>query len=540
MSRSSAGPSTCGPSRRSFLSTISALAGGAAILGGRDGGDAGSEARAQEPSRAGPIVRVPRRKPRTANIGIFGVGHYTYWGQFPGLLDDMHRKIDVLVQRVRGHEVNVTNFGLVDNAQSAYALLPKLKAANLDLIFCDMVTYATSSTFGILVRELDVPIVLVALQPMKAMDYARATTYMQLSNDDFCSVPEFTGVAVRMGKRPPPMILGTLDDDPAAEAELADWCDVAKVLHDLRYARIGHFGHVLESMLDMHSDPTAFTAAFGCHIVQTEADDLVRLERTVTLPEIEAKKAQILEMFDTPEPKADPITRKLTAEDLQVAARVAVALDKFVDEKKLDGLAYYYEGEPKSDTRRLVSNLIVGNSLLTAAGFPMCGESDLKTCVAMLIEDRLDIGGSFAEFHPIDFKEGFVLVGHDGPHHINIADGRPVLRSLIKYHGKPGSGASVEFKIKEGPITMLSIGLTAQGKFKFVIAEGLSVRGPIPATGNTNTRGFFKPDVRRFLHRWVAEGPTHHFALGIGHRARTLQRIADVLGLESVIVDQSG
>jgi L-arabinose isomerase len=166
----------------------------------------------------------------------------------------------------------------------------------------------------------------------------------------------------------------------------------------------------------------------------------------------------------------------------------------------------------------------------------MCGESDLKTCVAMLIEDRLDIGGSFAEFHPIDFNEGFVLVGHDGPHHINISKGKPVLRSLVKYHGKPGSGASVEFKIKEGPITMLSIGLTYEGKFKFVIAEGQSVQGPIPATGNTNTRGYFKPNVRDFLKRWVAEGPTHHFALGIGHHADTIRNIAEILNLESAVV----
>ena len=113
----------------------------------------------------------------------------------------------------------------------------------------------------------------------------------------------------------------------------------------------------------------------------------------------------------------------------------------------------------------------------------MCGESDLKTCIAMLIMDRLDIGGSFAEFHPIDFREGFVLVGHDGPHHINIAEGKPVLRSLLKYHGKPGSGASVEFKIKEGPITMLSIGVTYEGKFKFVIAEGRERPRPDPADG---------------------------------------------------------
>ena len=481
-------------------------------------------------------LRSPRRKPRTARIGIFGVGHHTYWEQFPGLHAEMLGKIDVLVRRVAATGVTVTNFGLIDQAQAAYALVPKLKAADLDLIFCDMVTYATSATFAVVIRSLDVPIVLVALQPLAAMDYARATTQMQLANDDFCSVPEFTGVAIRMGKRPPEVILGTLDNDPAADAELAEWCEIAMALHDVKRARIGHFGHPIEHMLDMQTDQAALTAAFGCHIVQTEADDLLRCEREVTDQERARKCDEILTLFDTPDPKADPLTRRLTDDDLQTAARVAVALDKFIARHELDALAYYYEGEPGSPLRTLVTNLIVGNSLLTAAGFPMCGESDLKTCVAMLIMDRLGIGGSFAEFHPIDFREGFVLVGHDGPHHINIADGKPVLRSLVKYHGKPGRGASVEFKIKEGPITMLSIGVTSQGRFKFIIAEGESVHGPIPATGNTNTRGFFRPDVRTFLKRWVAEGPTHHFALGVGHRATALRRIGEALGIETVVI----
>ena len=482
------------------------------------------------------MLRIPRRKPRTARIGVFGVGYHAYWSQFDGLLDELRGKLAVFIEKVKSQQVEVVDFGIVDDAQSAYGLLPHMKGANLDLVFCDMLTYATSATFGIIVRDLDVPIVLVALQPLEAMDYARASTYMQLCNDDFCSVPEFTGVAIRMGRKPPPVILGTLNHDPTAEAEIAEWCDVAKVLHDLSRARIGHFGHPIEHMLDMQTDQTALTAAFGCHVVQTEADDLVRLERTVTDGEIEAKKARILELFDTPDPVSDPLTAKLTDEDLHVATRVAVALDKFVNEQNLDALAYYYAGEEGSPTRRLVTNLIVGNSLLTAAGFPMCGESDLKTCIAMLIMDRMDVGGSFAEFHPIDFREGFVLVGHDGPHHVNIADGKPVLRSLLKYHGKPGSGASVEFKIREGPISMLSIGVSRNGRFKFVIAEGQSVHGPIPPTGNTNTRGYFEPDVRTFLKRWVAEGPTHHFALGVGHRAATIAKIAELLDVEHVIV----
>lgn len=483
---------------------------------------------------------VERRKPRTANIGIFGVGFDVYWGQFDGLLDELLGYLDVFEKQVQSHDVRTINFGMVDNAQVAHAALKKMEAADLDLVFCDMLTYATSATFGMIVRDLDVPIVLVALQPLAAMDYPNATTYTQLCNDNICSLPEFTGVAVRMGKKAPETIIGMLYDDPVAEREVARWCNIAKVLHDVKGARLGHFGHPIESMLDMHSDPSMFTAAFGLHVVQTEIDDLLRLERTVTDPEIEQMKKRVLDMFDTPDPQSDPLTKKLTEGDLYCASRVAVTLEKFVDELSLDGLAYYYKGEPGSDTERLAASFTVGNSLLCAAGFPMCGESDLKTCVAMLIMDRLDIGGSFAEFHPVDFKENFILVGHDGPHHINIADGRPVLRSLTKYHGKPGSGASVEFKIKEGPISMLGVTSTFDGRFKFVIAEGESVHGPIPATGNTNTRGFFKPDARSFLKAWLAEGPTHHFALGIGHEAGTIRLIGEALGIESVVVQAEG
>ncbi len=490
----------------------------------------------KDQAQADPPV-ITRRSESLPRIGVFGVGYFKYWAQFEGLLADLLEKQKVFVGKLNLNEVEVVDFGLVDDAESAYKLVPQLKAADLDLIFCDMLTYATSSTFGVVIKNIDVPIVLVALQPDKAMDYSRASTYMQLYNDDVCSLPEFTGVAARMGKRIPDTIIGTLHDDPESELEINEYCRIAKVLHGLKTARIGHIGHPIEAMLDMHTDSTMLTAHFGVHVVQCEAHEIVgHYQNGVTADEIEHEEQRILGFFDTPDPVSDPISEKLKDADLRVAAQVSVALEKFVNAKNLDGLAYYYDGEDNSDTRLVMSNLIVGNSLLTSAGFPMCGESDLKCCIAMFIMDRLGIGGSFAEFHPVDFKENFVLVGHDGPHNISIAQGKPVLRSLKKYHGKPGFGAGVEFKIKEGPITMLSISSTFDGKFKFVIAEGESVEGPIPPTGNTNTRGFFKPDVRTFLTRWIKEGPTHHFALGIGHHASSIEKIAKYLNIESVVV----
>ena len=480
--------------------------------------------------------RVERRKPLTANVGVVSVGLDTYWDQCPGLLEDMQEKEQVFVRKLKSHQVKVTSFGMSDNPEKAKAMIPAMKAADLDLLFVDMVTYATSSTFAPFVRELKCPIVLVALQPESRLDYEHATIYKQLYNDDLCALPEFTGVAIRYGRPVADVIIGMREGDAKTDKEIRQWCAVAHVLHDLRRARIGLMGHVLEAMYDMQVDPTAVCRTFGCHVALCEPDEILAFYREPDAAEVEAMKKRILSFFDTPDPVSDPWTEKLTDRDLDVAAKAAVALEKFIEKRNLDGFAYYYEGQPGTPTRELVTNFIVGNSLLTAAGFPMCGEFDLKNCVAMMIFDRLDIGGSFAEFHPIDFDRDTVLVGHDGPHHLNIASKKPVLRSLKKYHGKPGSGAGVEFNIKEGPITMMSLGLKADGTFKFVVAEGESLAGPIPPTGNTNTHGKFPPDVRTFLRNWTMAGPTHHFALGIGHHAAEIKKLGRALGIETVVV----
>lgn len=479
---------------------------------------------------------ITRKAARTGKVGIFAVAHNTYYSQFPGLYESLMEYHDKLCDKIAKNEVEVVDFGMVDSSEKAYQMANEIQASGVDVLFVNMITYATSSVFAPILRAVNKPIVLVALQPRKAMDYSQANTYMQLQNDNICSVPEFTGVAERFGKPISDLIIGTLDDDPAADKELADWCDIAKVLNGLNGARLGLMGHVLEAMYDMHADPTAISAAFGIHVPLIEISDLVEMYQYITEEEVRAKIDLIRAEFDMPDPVSDPVTRKLTDEDLLQAARSAVALDKLVEKFHLDGMAYYYEGQENSDERKAATSLIVGNSILNAQGIPMCGEFDIKTNVAMYIMDKLDMGGSFAELHPFDFNDNVILIGHDGPHHIKIADGKPVLRSLIKYHGKPGSGASVEFKLKEGPITMLGITQTRDGKFRFIIGEGYSKAGAIPPTGNTNTRGYFPPDTRDFIKRWCMEGPTHHYALGIGHRADVIKKIADALGIDSVIV----
>lgn len=475
---------------------------------------------------------------KTGRVGIFSVGHYLYWPQFPGLkerlLDHTNYFIKQLSERANATIISVNE--LCDNPEQAFKVGDYFATQQLDLLFCFVATYTPSAHVLPVIQRANVPVVLLSLQPSSGMDYEKATTMLQLENDNITSLPEIAGVLARANKKPIDVIVGRLYDDEKSWNRVLEWCEVATVVHEIKNARIGYMGHVYEGMLDMNSDPTMFDAYFGMHVIHLEMDDLKKLIDTVTEAEVEIKISLIKKIFDFPDPEKDPITKRVEDEDLKWPAKVACGMDKLVSEFHLNGLAYYYRGLDNNEYEKIHAAMIIGNSLLTTQGIPIAGEMDIKTCLAMLILDRFGAGGSFAEFHPIDFREDFVLVGHDGPHHLGVTEGKPVLRKLIIYHGKRGSGPSVEYKLKTGPITMLGLTQTYDGKFKMVVAEGESLPGPIPATGNTNTRGKFKPDVGTFLEKWTLEGPTHHFALGVGHVANKIEKVARYFNIEYKLV----
>jgi L-arabinose isomerase len=472
-------------------------------------------------------------KPR---IGVFGCGCHFYWQQFEGLRERLLAHQQHFEDQLRCAGVIVVSEGLVDTPQRAAEAGLAFRRADVDLLFCYMSTYALSSTVLPVVQRAGVPVVLISLQPSVAMDYARGTTFMQLEHDNQTSLPEVCSALQRANIPAAGMVVGTLHDDEGAWRRILDWCKVARACGTVRRARIGLMGHVYEGMLDMNSDPTMFDARFGMHCLHLELDDLQMRVDAINEAQVQGKLEEIHALFEFPAPGADPIAGPARAEDVAWAARVACGLEQLVSDYALTGLAYYYRGLDGNANERLAASLIVGSSLLTARGVPIAGELDLKNCVAMLVADRLEAGGSFAEIHPCDFQEDIVLVGHDGPHHIAVAEGRPVLRGLRLYHGKRGAGVGVEFQIQNGPITCAGLTQTYDGRLKFVIAEGESLPGPIPPTGNTNTRCRFPPHVRGFIENWSLEGPTHHFALAVGHIAHTFEGFARCWGIECVNV----
>jgi L-arabinose isomerase len=373
------------------------------------------------------------------------------------------------------------------------------------------------------------------LQPTRALDYEGMTTAEWLANCSACCVPEIAGALTR-ARIPYRLVTGTLlDDDPAWDV-LREWLDAASAVHSLRSARIGFLGHTYPGMLDMYSDFTQVHAQTGAHVEVLEIDDLVERVESADAAAVERKGDEIRETFDLADAGIDPIAAEITPETFGWSARVAVGLDRLVEDFELDGLTYYYRGVKGNAAERVSAGLIVGNSLLTARGVPASGEGDLKTNVGMLLLDRLGAGGSYTEFYALDFDDEFVLMGHDGPGHLAIAEGRPVARALKLYHGKAGAGLSIEMKVRLGPVTILGVTQTADGRLKLIAAEGESIGGPTFRIGNTNSRIRFAMGPTAFFDTWCAEGPTHHVVLGIGHQVERLRKVADLLALELAVV----
>jgi len=466
-------------------------------------------------------------------VGLFGIGLDTYWAQFGGLLDNLKNYQEQIKNRISGFGVEVADAGMVDNPVKAREAADFLKSQDVEIVFLYVSTYALSSTVLPVAQKLKVPVVILNLQPVAELDYATFNqlgdrgkmTGVWLEHCQACSVPEIASVFNRSGIQYD-FVTGYLQDEEAWK-EIEAWTEAARVAAAMRNNRLGVLGHYYCGMLDVYTDLSRQSAVFGTHIELLEMCELKRYRDEATEAEVQAKIQEFNTAFD--------VVPECESAEIERAARTSVALDKLVKTRNLGSMAYYYEGQPGNDYENIATSVIAGNTLLTGKNIPVAGECEVKNAQAMKIMAEFGTGGSFSEFYLMDFKDDVVMLGHDGPAHFAIAEGRVKLVPLPIYHGKPGKGLSIQMTVKHGPVTLLSVVEGQDGVF-LLVAEGESVDGPVLEIGNTNSRYRFSIGAKQFMNQWSKQGPAHHCAIGVGHIADKIEKLGQILGIEVVKV----
>jgi L-arabinose isomerase len=472
---------------------------------------------------------------RTLRVGLFGIGLAAYWTQFQGLEERLKGYVARVADKLAAPGREIVNFGLVDSVEKAFAVGHQARRQDVDLLVLYVTTYALSSTVLPVVRRARVPVLVLNLQPEAAIDYAHfnalpdrtAMTGDWLAFCSACPMPEISNVFARAGI-PFHQVTGVLEDDPECWREIEDWIAAAQVVETLSHLRLGLMGHYYGGMLDIATDLTAVSSVFGAHIEQLEIDELSALRDEVTMAVLAAKLAEFYTEFD--------VQPDCPADELERAAKTAAALDALVERHRLGAMAYFYSGSGGERNEDTITSIILGTSMLTRRGIPVAGEYEVKNALAMKIMDSLGAGGSFTEYYAVDFKDDVVLMGHDGPGHSGIAEGKTKVKPLQVYHGKVGRGLSVEMSVKNGPVTLLSVVEDGRGKFKLLFAEGASEAGPILEIGNTNSRYRFPIGARGFIQQWNEQAPAHHCAVGIGHVGAKLEKLGKLLEIDVVRV----
>ena len=419
-----------------------------------------------------------------ARVGVFAVALGAYLPQFPSLVPEFEAQYAAFRQTLPA-TVEAIDGGIITTKELASAAGDKFRAADVDLVIVQLLTYATSYNVLPAVRDLNVPVVLVNVQKKRAPDYAHTDTPTWLGELYACgAVGEMVADLERAGKRHA-VITGVVEGgDPAVQAEIDDWCRAAQVRRRFRDLNLAQIGRPYPGMMDLYIDETNLYNRMFLYTKQFDWEKMWAI--------------------------ADDVT-----DEAAIRAKAGEILDTFEIE---------YDGFAKGKAGVLDSMLIPAFSMLIKQGVACAVEGDIKVAMAMSILKTIAGTGQLSEMYSIDFDKDICIIGHSGSGDAAISAKKPTMKIVPVFHGKTGGGYLTQFYPHLGPVTYLGITQDMDGHFKFVVAEGINEDGPIFTFGDTNMRTRFACGAREFVNRWSEAGPT-------GRHIDTILKVAKIMNV---------
>ena len=467
-----------------------------------------------------------------AKVGVFSIALGAYLPQFPQLVPNFKQQYEDF-KATLPTTVELVDGGMVTTKEQAQVAGDKFRAEDVDLVILQMLTYATSYNVLPVVRDLDVPVVVVNVQKKAQPDYANTDIPTWLGDLYACGAPgEVVADLNRAGKRHA-VVTGVVEGgDPAVAEQLEQWCRAAQVRRRLRRTNIAQIGRPYPGMMDLYIDETNLYNRLGLYTKQFDWEKMWAIADNIDdQAAVDTKAAEILDTFDV-EGGA-----KVSDEPIQEMAKCVVAFEQWVKDEEIGLVASHYDGYAKGQAGVLDSMLIPAFSMLIKQGTSCAVEGDMKVAIAMSILKTIAGTGQLSEMYSIDFPGDIVIIGHSGSGDADISTAKkPTLKVVPVFHGKTGGGYLTQFYPGHGTITFLGITQDGDGNFKFVVAEGENVDGPIFTFGDTNMRMKFSIGAREFMNRWNETGPTHHMAACLGSQTDTILKVAKILNVPVDVV----
>ena len=462
-----------------------------------------------------------------ARVGVFAIALGAYLPQFPSLVPEFEGQFADFKKTIPD-SVELVDGGIVTTKEAAMVAGDKFRAADVDLVILQMLTYATSYNMLPAIRDLNV---LLNVQKKKAPDYANTDTATWLGELYACgAVGEMVADLERAGKRHA-VITGVVEGgDPEVEKQIAEWCTAAQVRRRFRDTNIAQIGRPYPGMMDLYIDETNLYNRMGLYTKQFDWEKMWAIADDITDEDaIRAKAEDILDTFD--------IEGGATVETVWEMAKYVVAFEKWVKDEQLALVASHYDGFAQGVAGKLDSMLIPAFSMLIKQGTACAVEGDIKVAMAMSILKTIAGTGQLSEMYSIDFNEDICIIGHSGSGDADISvDRKPTMKIVPVFHGKTGGGYLTQFYPPAGDVTYLAITQDKDGHFKFVVAEGVNEEGPIFTFGDTNMRTRFSIGAREFCNRWSEAGPTHHMAAAIGRHIDVIEKVGKILDIPVEVV----